>query len=66
MVPQFRKMQERIDTVNRVLREQTIGIRGVRAFVREPAEAKRFDDVNAELTDTAMRAGRLQAFFSPS
>ncbi len=65
MVPQFRKMQERIDTVNRVLREQIIGIRVVRAFVREPAEAKRFDDVNAELTDTALRAGRLQAFFFP-
>ena len=39
MVPQFRKMQERIDDVNRVLREQITGIRVVRAFVREPAEA---------------------------
>ena len=65
MVPQFRKMQERIDTVNRVLREQITGIRVVRAFVREPAEAKRFGDVNADLTDTALRAGRLQAFFFP-
>jgi ATP-binding cassette, subfamily B, multidrug efflux pump len=65
MVPQFRKMQERIDTVNRVLREQITGIRVVRAFVREPAEARRFGDVNAELTDTALRAGRLQAFFFP-
>jgi ATP-binding cassette subfamily B protein len=37
----------------------------VRAFVREPAEARRFGDVNAELTDTALRAGRLQAFFFP-
>ena len=65
MVPQFRKMQERIDTVNRVLREQITGIRVVRAFVREPAEAQRFGDVNADLTDTALRAGRLQAFFFP-
>ncbi len=65
MVPQFRKMQECIDTVNRVLREQITGIRVVRAFVREPAEAKRFGDVNADLTDTALRAGRLQAFFFP-
>ena len=65
MVPQFRKMQERIDTVNRVLREQITGIRVVRAFVREPAEAKRFADVNADLTDTALVAGRLQAFFFP-
>jgi ATP-binding cassette subfamily B protein len=65
MVPQFRKMQERIDTVNRVLREQITGIRVVRAFVREPAEAGRFGDVNADLTQTALRAGRLQAFFFP-
>ncbi|HEY0518289.1 MAG TPA: ABC transporter ATP-binding protein [Ilumatobacteraceae bacterium] len=65
MVPQFRKMQERIDTVNRVLREQITGIRVVRAFVREPAEAERFSDVNADLTNTALRAGRLQAFFFP-
>jgi ATP-binding cassette, subfamily B, multidrug efflux pump len=65
MVPQFRRMQVRIDTVNRVLREQITGIRVVRAFVREPAEARRFGDVNAELTDTALRAGRLQAFFFP-
>ena len=65
MVPQFRKMQERIDTVNRVLREQITGMRVVRAFVREPAEAERFSDVNRDLTDTALRAGRLQAFFFP-
>jgi ATP-binding cassette subfamily B multidrug efflux pump len=65
MVPQFRKMQERIDTVNRVLREQITGIRVVRAFVREPAEAERFGDVNADLTQTALVAGRLQAFFFP-
>jgi ATP-binding cassette subfamily B multidrug efflux pump len=65
MVPQFRKMQERIDTVNRVLREQITGIRVVRAFVREPAEVTRFSDVNAELTDTALKAGRLQAFLFP-
>ena len=65
MVPQFRKMQERIDTVNRVLREQITGIRVVRAFVREPAEAERFGDVNDELTDIALRAGRLQAFMFP-
>ena len=36
MVPQFRRMQKRLDTVNRVLREQITGIRVIRAFVREP------------------------------
>ncbi|MDQ1564114.1 MAG: ATP-binding cassette, subfamily multidrug efflux pump, partial [Actinomycetota bacterium] len=61
MVPQFRKMQERIDTVNRVLREQITGIRVVRAFVREPQEARRFSDANADLTEVSLRAGRLMS-----
>ncbi|MCC5951396.1 MAG: ABC transporter ATP-binding protein [Acidimicrobiia bacterium] len=65
MVPQFRRMQERIDAVNAVLREQLTGIRVVRAFVREPAERARFDRVNDDLTDTALRAGHLQAFLFP-
>ncbi|WP_395638300.1 ABC transporter ATP-binding protein [Pseudolysinimonas sp.] len=65
MTPQFRKMQERIDAVNRVLREQLTGIRVVRAFVREPAETARFGRANDELTDTAVRAGRLFALMFP-
>jgi ATP-binding cassette, subfamily B, multidrug efflux pump len=66
MVPQFRAMQDRIDDVNRVLREQLSGIRVVRAFVREQAEARRFADANAALTDTALRVGRLQALIFPT
>jgi ATP-binding cassette, subfamily B, multidrug efflux pump len=66
MVPQFRRMQERIDDVNRVLREQLSGIRVVRAFVREPAESRRFADANAALSDTALRVGRLQALIFPT
>src|SRR4051794_15618661 len=42
MVPSFRLMQGRIDEVNRLLREQITGVRVVRAFVREPLEAERF------------------------
>ncbi len=66
MVPQFRKMQVRIDTINRVLREQISGIRVVRAFVREPQERARFADANRAVTDTAMRAGRLMALMFPT
>jgi ATP-binding cassette subfamily B protein len=66
MVPQFQVMQTRIDTVNRVLREQITGIRVVRAFVREPVEVDRFAEVNTEVTGAALRAGRLQAVMFPS
>lgn len=65
MVPGFRLMQTRIDTVNRVLREQITGIRVVRAFVREPYETDRFRVANTELTATALRIGRLQALIFP-
>jgi ATP-binding cassette, subfamily B, multidrug efflux pump len=66
MVPQFRLMQTRIDSVNEVLREQISGIRVVRAFVREPVEAARFDGANKALTATAVRAGRLMALLFPT
>jgi ATP-binding cassette, subfamily B, multidrug efflux pump len=65
MVPQFRKMQKNVDGVNRVLREQITGIRVVRAFVREPHEVERFGTANENLTDTAIRAGRLMALVFP-
>jgi ATP-binding cassette subfamily B protein len=66
MVPQFRAMQVRIDSVNRVLREQLTGIRVVRAFVRERYELSRFAAANTRLTDTSLRAGRLQALIFPT
>ncbi|PRB41627.1 multidrug ABC transporter ATP-binding protein [Arthrobacter sp. MYb23] len=65
MVPLFRKMQVRIDAVNRVLREQLTGIRVVRAFVREDMEAARFAKANDDVTDVALRAGRLMALMFP-
>jgi ATP-binding cassette subfamily B protein len=66
MIPMFRIMQPKIDTVNRVLREQITGMRVVRAFVREPAEAARFAGANDGLTATALRVGKLQALMWPT
>ena len=66
MIPQFRAMQPQIDSVNRVLREQITGVRVVRAFVRESAEAVRFDHANGALTATALRVGKLQAVMFPT
>jgi len=66
MVPQFQRMQDRIDKVNEVLREQIAGIRVVRAFVREPDEAERFAGANRLLTETSLRAGHLMAFMFPT
>jgi ATP-binding cassette, subfamily B, multidrug efflux pump len=65
MIPQFRLMQERIDRINQMLREQLTGVRVVRAFVREPQESERFAYGNELLTDTALRSGRLMALMFP-
>ncbi|RRS01621.1 ABC transporter ATP-binding protein [Glycomyces terrestris] len=63
MVPASRVMQQRIDSINQVMREHITGIRVIRAFVRDDHEQDRFSDANAELTDAALRVGRVQAFF---
>ncbi len=65
-VPLYRSLQDRIDNINRILREQIIGIRVVRAFVREPEEKSRFAAANAELTDTSLQAGRLMSRMFPT
>ncbi|MGO8957842.1 MAG: ABC transporter ATP-binding protein [Streptosporangiaceae bacterium] len=66
MRPLFRQMQERIDGINRVLREQIAGVRVIRAFVRDPAERRRFAGANDELFDVSLGAGRLMALMFPS
>jgi ATP-binding cassette subfamily B protein len=66
LIPQFENMQNRIDRTNQVLREQITGIRVIRAFVREPEEGERFGIANANLTQSSLAAGRLQAFMFPT
>ncbi|TQL03952.1 ABC transporter ATP-binding protein [Cellulomonas sp. SLBN-39] len=65
MVPWFRRMQQRIDAVNRVMREQLTGVRVVRAFVRERAEAARFDVANRDLYTASLATGLLMALMFP-
>ncbi|MBM7172432.1 ABC transporter ATP-binding protein [Streptomyces sp. G44] len=63
--PLFRSMQERLDTVNRVLREQITGNRVIRAFVRDAYEKERFRKANADLTDVSLDSGKLLALMFP-
>ncbi|KIZ13745.1 ABC transporter ATP-binding protein [Streptomyces natalensis] len=65
MRPLFRGVQTRIDTVNRVLREQITGIRVIRAFVRDRHERERFAGANTDLFDVSLRAGRLMSMMFP-
>ena len=63
--PLFREMQERIDELNLILREQITGIRVVRAFVREPHERGRFEVSNERFTQINRRVGHLIALINP-
>jgi ATP-binding cassette subfamily B protein len=66
MRPLFRLMQARIDTINRVLREQITGVRVIRAFVREDREQDRFTDANTQLLNVSLGVGRLMALMFPA
>ncbi|MGE9693674.1 ABC transporter ATP-binding protein [Streptomyces sp. NRRL F-5630] len=64
--PLFRTLQTRLDTVNRVLREQITGNRVIRAFVRDEYEGRRFDGANGELTEVSLGTGRLFSLMFPT
>lgn len=66
MVPAFALMQQRIDRVNQILREQLTGIRVIRAFVRERDERVRFGRASEDVMATGLRAGNLMALMFPS
>ncbi|MEV5954763.1 ABC transporter ATP-binding protein [Streptomyces sp. NPDC051987] len=63
--PLFRAMQVRLDTVNRVLREQITGNRVIRAFVRDEYEQGRFGKANKDLTEMQLATGNMLALMFP-
>ncbi|KMK72929.1 multidrug ABC transporter ATPase [Kocuria rhizophila] len=65
LMPWFRTMQERIDGINGVLREQITGIRVIRAFVKEPFETRRFARANQDITDISLKIGALFVLMFP-
>lgn len=65
MRPLFKTQQVRLDAINRVLREQIMGIRVIRAFVKEEAEEQRFGKANADLQQTSVEVSKLMAAMFP-
>lgn len=66
LAPLSTAMQTRIDTVNRIMREQISGLRVIRAFVKEEHESRRFGAANADLTDVSVRVGHVMAWMFPA
>jgi ATP-binding cassette subfamily B multidrug efflux pump len=65
-LPLFRAMQVKVDRINQVTRDTLAGVRVIRAFVRTRHEEERFEEANADLTDTALRVNRLFAVVMPT
>ena len=65
LMPLFRSMQDKLDSINGTLREQITGIRVVRAFVREAYESERFTEENKNITRLSLNIGRLFVVMFP-
>ncbi|WP_454118166.1 ABC transporter ATP-binding protein [Microbacterium lacticum] len=65
MVPLFRQYQDRLDGVNRIMREQLTGVRVVRAFVRERIEEARFRVANTAILVVGRKVGSLFVVMFP-
>ncbi|UOQ56545.1 ABC transporter ATP-binding protein/permease [Leucobacter allii] len=65
LLPLFRTMQTRVDAINGVLREQIMGMRVVRAFVREDFEAGRYAEANRNITEVSVKVGNIFVLMFP-
>ena len=63
--PMFRKVQEKIDKVNSVIRENLVGARVVKSFVREDFENERFEDANEGLKDITVKSFGIMIVMMP-
>lgn len=66
VLPRFRKLQKLTDEMNRVTRENLTGIRVVRAYNAEDYQQAKFDEANANLTETHLYTQRILATLMPT
>ena len=63
--PMFRKVQEKIDKVNSVIRENLVGARVVKSFVREDYENERFEEANEGLKNITIKSFGIMIIMMP-
>lgn len=64
-IPLYRKVQEQLDGVTEISRENLAGYRIIRAFRKENDEIKRFSAANKRLTAMQNRVGKISALMNP-
>lgn len=65
-VPLYKSVQNKLDALTLVLRENLSGVRVIRAFAGVERERKRFNDKNTDYSDTAIRVGKIAALTNPA
>jgi len=64
-IPLYRELQEAIDRMTRVVRENAQGIRVIKALTKEQSEKERYDRANSDLTRREMKASLTMAITNP-
>lgn len=64
-MPLYKKVQEKLDAVLGITRENLTGARVIRAFNKEEAEIENFRERNEELTDAQLFVGKISALMNP-
>lgn len=64
--PLYRLYQKKLDHIALVLSENLTGVRVIRAFAKRGTERVKFNTASDDLTQTAIRVGRISALLSPA
>lgn len=64
-VPKYKRVQQLVDKVNLVIRENLTGMLVIRAFTTQKHEEERFDGVNKDLTKTTLFVTRVTSLMMP-
>lgn len=65
-IPFYKIRQAKLDKVSLITRENLDGIRVIRAFSKQNPEIKRFSDANDDVTEIAIRVGKISALLNPA
>ena len=65
-VPLYKKVQEKLDLLNRQISQNLSGVRVIRAFARKKIEKKHLDDVTDDLSSIYIRVSHISALLTPA
>lgn len=64
-IPIYQRVQQQLDQISLITRENLMGVRVIRAFARQEEEKERFGDANTALRGAQTLAGKISALLNP-